>query len=143
MYITPHWWPWGSSNRLLYWFQNHKIEQLSIAMLVFPLLVAKFPVKYPCTITVIAINTIFVILIFSFHGGCFQIFHIWNNRLLGDPFWELTCWTLGLIPIRTISILFALHFIWQFLTQLCKFTDYLVEKSPPESLSFPLWFLLR
>ena len=44
------------------------------------------------------------------HGGCLAILHIWNNRLIGDPFWKISCCILGWIPTRTIFIVYVVLF---------------------------------
>ena len=81
-----------------------KPNKLLIYLLLFPLLVDNLTVITPCTITVIEMNKPFVLILVVFHGGCCQIFHIWDNKLLGDPFWNIYYWLLGWIPIRTIYI---------------------------------------
>ena len=54
----------GKSNRWL------------LAWLNFPLLMAILPVKFPCTLTIIARDTSLIILVVAGHGGCYQILGI-------------------------------------------------------------------
>ena len=119
------------------------MNKLLPVFILFPLLVANLQVRTPYYITSIARNTLFVLIIVVFQGGCCQIFHIWNNRILCCLFWNLYCWIFILITIRTISILFSIHFIWTFLTHLWKVATYLLYGSPPESLSLPLWRIFK
>ena len=71
-----------------------KLDQLVLGLLFFPLHVAKLPVISPCTITVILRSTPFV-LFFKVISGSFHMFYIWNHRLLGNPFRNLSCLSLG------------------------------------------------
>ena len=43
-----------------------------------------------------------VFLFFAGHGGCCQIFDIWENRFLSYPLWKLICRLLGCVTTRTI-----------------------------------------
>ena len=97
-------------NTLLHWSKNHKHKQTSSWLDIFLLLVANPPVRTQCTISVISINARFVLLIVVFQGGLYQIFHIWNNRLLCYPFWDIHCWPIRLITIKNISIVLAIPF---------------------------------
>ena len=81
-----------------------------LSLFVFPLLVANFKVKPPCTTTIISRNTQYLLLVVEFHGRYCQIFHIWSNRLIGDPFYNLSYWPLIWISIRTMSIGFSTPF---------------------------------
>ena len=49
------------------------------SLILYPLPVAIFPVEAPHTITIIARNTLFLVLIVVYHGEYFQIFHIKNQ----------------------------------------------------------------
>ena len=62
------------------------------------------PVKSPWDITIIARGVPLVLLVVAVHGGCCKIFGIWNNRLLGDPFWNLVCVLLGWVPNISSSL---------------------------------------
>ena len=44
------------------------------------------------------------------HGGCFQVFNIWNSRLLGNLLCNLPFFILGLTPSITLSIGLELPF---------------------------------
>ena len=44
------------------------------------------------------------------HGGCFQIFTILNNRILGNIFCKLSCCLLVLLPTKPIYIEFEIPF---------------------------------
>ena len=79
-------------------------------LLFFPLSVVKLPMISPFTINFIERSTSFAIIFGVVHSGCCQIFYIWNHRLLGDPFWKISCWFLEQFPIRTISIGFEIPF---------------------------------
>ena len=53
-----------------------KTNRWLLALLIFLLLVALFPVKSPCTLTIIARVAPLVLLVVTVHGGCCQIFVI-------------------------------------------------------------------
>ena len=99
-----HWLPWGKSNRLLHLWQNLKIELSCSWLAFFPLSVFKLPVKSPCTMTIISRCAPVVLLVVAGHGGCYQIFGIWINRISSYPFWKLIYWLLGCATIGTISL---------------------------------------
>ena len=61
------------------------------------------PVKSPYTLTIIARGAPLLILVVTSHGGCCQIFGIWDNKLLDHPLWKLICGLLGCVPTRDIS----------------------------------------
>ena len=71
----------------------------------FPLIMAILPVKSPCTLTIIARGAPLVLLVVAGHVGCYQIFGIWDNRLLSHPLSNLICGILGWFPTRSISLL--------------------------------------
>ena len=62
------------------------------------------PVKSPCTLTIITIGAPIVLLFVAGHGGCCQIFGIWDNRLLSNPLWNIVGGLLGWVPTRAISL---------------------------------------
>ena len=47
-----------------------------LALLIFPLLMAILPVKFPCTLTMIARVAPFILVVVAGNGGCGQIFGI-------------------------------------------------------------------
>ena len=53
-----------------------KTNRRILTLLIFPILVAILPVKYPCTLTIITICAPLVLLIVAGHGGRCQIFGI-------------------------------------------------------------------
>ena len=61
-------------------------------------------VKSPCKITIISKGATLVTLVVAGHGGCYNIFGIWNNRLLSDPLWNIICGILGWVPTRSSSL---------------------------------------
>ena len=65
---------------------------------------AILPVKYPCTLTIIARVAPLVLLVVVGHVGCCQIFGIWDNRVLSHTFWNLICGLLGWVPTRFVSL---------------------------------------
>ena len=67
-----------------------KYNRLIIYLSFFTLILAILSVKPPRTITIITRNTPFVLIFVAGHGGCCQIFHIGNNRILRDPFWKIS-----------------------------------------------------
>ena len=75
-----------------------------LSLLVFTLLVAFFPVRSPCTLTIIARGAPIVLVVVAGHSGCCQIFGIWDNRLRSHPFWKLICGLLGWVPTRAIYL---------------------------------------
>ena len=70
----------------------------------FPLLLEILPVKSLCTLTTIARVALLALLLVEGHGGCCKIFDIWNNRLISNPFWKLSCRLLGWVSTRSISL---------------------------------------
>ena len=62
------------------------------------------PVKYPCTLTIIARGAPLLLLVIAGCGGCCQIFGIWDNRLLSHPLWKRICEHLGWVPTKDISL---------------------------------------
>ena len=101
---THHWNPWCRSNILMYWLHNIKIKQDFISLLLITLLLTTLQVGLPWTITTITRSIPLVLLVVSGYDGCLQIIHIWYNILLSEPFWNIYCWPLRLIPTRTISV---------------------------------------
>ena len=95
---------WGKSNRLLYWWHNHKNEPTCSWLAFFSLLMDILPVKYSCTLTIIARVAPLVLLVVAGHFCCNQIFSIWDNMLLSHPFWKFICGLLGWVPTRSISL---------------------------------------
>ena len=69
----------------------------------FPFLMAMLPVKYPCTLTIIARGEPLVLVVVAGHGGCCQSFGIWDNSLISHPFWKLICVLLGCVTTIAIS----------------------------------------
>ena len=66
-----------------------KVNQLLLAMLVFPLLVANFTVKPSCKITIISRNTPFVILFLSLMVVVVRYFTPETIGFLVNSFWRL------------------------------------------------------
>ena len=64
---------------------------------------AILPVKSPCTLTIISRGAPLVLVVVAGHGGCFQIFGIWDNRIPSHPFWKLICGLIGCVTTRAIS----------------------------------------
>ena len=77
-----------------------KINIFILDLLFFPLILAILPVKAPCTITNIAVNTPLVNFLIMFHGDCYQIFHIQTRSFLGSPCRNLSHWNILWVPIR-------------------------------------------
>ena len=75
-------------------------------MLIFSLHVGIFQMKFPFVITVIARHTPLVFIVVVVRGGCFPVFSIWNNTLIGDPLWFF-CWIVVWVTNRTIFIVTA------------------------------------
>ena len=65
---------------------------------------AILPVKYPCTIPIIARDAPLLLIVVAGNGGCYNICGILNNRLISNPSWDLTCGILGWIPTRSSSL---------------------------------------
>ena len=101
------------------------------------------PVKLPCTNTIIARGLPLVIIVVAGHGGCCKIFGIWNNRLLGDPFWKLICILLRWIPTRAISLWPALFLDRSLFSHLWQVISDLEDDPPSYPLPFPLRQLLK
>ena len=72
-----------------------KMNRWFIALIIFSLIMVILPVKPPWTITIISRGAPLVIIVVAGHSGCFNIFGVWNNRLLSYPFWMLVCVILG------------------------------------------------
>ena len=53
-----------------------KTNRWLLALLISPLIMVILPVKYPCTLTIIARVSPLVLVVVAGHGGCFQIFGI-------------------------------------------------------------------
>ena len=81
---------------------------------------AILPVKYSCTLIIIARGAPIVLLVVSGHGGCCQIFDIWDNRFLTYPFWKLICGLLWWAPTRAISLWPAVFLYMALFTTLVK-----------------------
>ena len=96
-------------------------------MILFPLLVANLPVRTPCNIIIIERNTPSVLIVVVFQGVCCQIFHIYNSRLLSDPFWKIYCWDIRWITTRKKYIGFSINFIWPFFSTLVTSCNWLVR----------------
>ena len=64
-------------------------NRIIISLLIFPIFVEIFTVEPTCTINIIAKNVPILLLVVEVHGGCFQVFSIWKNRIFGDPFWKI------------------------------------------------------
>ena len=75
-----------------------------LALIISPLLMTILPEKSPCTLPIISRGPQLVILVFAGHGGCFQIFGVWYNRILSNPLRKLICGLLGWDPTRAISL---------------------------------------
>ena len=96
-----------------------------------------FSVRTPYTITLIARNTPSLLLLVLFQGGCCQISHIWNNRILGDQFWKLSCWPLRKISIRNFSIGFEIPFYMSLFSTLLKSWNWLGRQLSTRAIFFP------
>ena len=73
-----------------------------LALLIPPLLMAVLQVKAPCTLTIIARGAPLVLIVVAGHGGCDNIFGIWNNKFLSNPIRKIIYRILGWFP--TIAI---------------------------------------
>ena len=105
---TPHWYKCGSSNRLMHWLQNNKSELNSYPPDFLYTTWGNISSEIPTHNQRYYKNTIFLLILVALHGVCFQIFHIWNNRLIGDPFWNIYCGIIGWIITRTSSVGFSI-----------------------------------
>ena len=83
-------------------------------------MVAILSVKSPCSITTITRGATLGLLVVADHGGCCNIFGIWNNRFCSDPLWKLVCWILRWVPTRDISRWPAVFLAMDLLTTLVK-----------------------
>ena len=81
-----------------------------IALIIFPLIMAIHPLKEPHTITIILRREKFVLVVVASHVGFWQIFGIWNNRILDDPLWKLIYWLIGWVSTRS-SLLWPAVFL--------------------------------
>ena len=77
---------------------------LIIYLLPFPIILVIFTVISPCTITIIVRSVPVLFLAVAGYGGCWQVIHIWRNKIIGDPFWNISCWIIGWTYGITISI---------------------------------------
>ena len=64
----------------------------------FPLHVTIFTAESPHTISIITINTQFVLLVVVGYDGCYQIFYIKSNGLHGDPLWKISYFIIEKYP---------------------------------------------
>ena len=60
----------------MHWFQDQKSELIFLDLLFFPLIMTNRPVISPRTIAIIAINTLYVLLLVAVNGVCYHIFYI-------------------------------------------------------------------
>ena len=81
-----------------------------LVFILFPVPVSNLSVISPCNITIISRSTPFLLLIAVVHSGFCEIFYTLNNRLLGESFWNISCWYPIYLPIRTISFEFEINF---------------------------------
>ena len=95
------------AHKVVYW-KNQKSKKLILFFIFFPVLMAIYSFKCPCAITLILRNTPIIFLLVSIHGFFFHIFHIHNNRLLGDPFCKLSYCVLARISTIIISVGFSI-----------------------------------
>ena len=102
-----------------------KTTRWLLALLIFPLLMAIFPVKSPCTLTIIARCASFVLLVIADHGGCCQILVIWVNRICIHPLWKLIHGLLGCVISGTISLWLAVFLNMALFTTLVTFSIWL------------------
>ena len=77
------------------------------------------------------------------HCRCCHTLHIWNNIILGEPFWKISYYILGWIPVRKIPVGYSIpldmalfHILWEVIADL-------VDNPLPELLYFPIWSLLN
>ena len=120
-----------------------KTNRWLLALLIFPLLMAILPVIPPCTPTIIARGAPLLLIIVMGHGGCCKIFGIWNNRLLGNPFWKLIWGGLGWVPTEPFTFNLQYFLRWPFLPQLWQVIHDLADDRPTDPLPFPLRRLLK
>ena len=61
-------------------------------------------VRSPCTITIISRGAPLVLISVGVHGGCCNIFGIWNKGFLSNPSQKLVCVFLRWVPTREIYL---------------------------------------
>ena len=77
---------------------------MTFFLLISPFLVSILPLKPPCTIIIVSRGTPLVPLSVAGHSGCWNIFRIWNNNLLSNPFWKFICGLLGWVTTGYSSL---------------------------------------
>ena len=115
-----------------------KTARWLLALLIFPLLVAILPVKYPYTLTIISIGAPLVLLIVVGHGGCCKIFGICKIRFLVTHSESSFGNFLGGFPPEPFTFDLQSFCIWHFLSHLRQVISDLANYPPPEPLPFPL-----
>ena len=83
------------------------LDKRKYGVLPWGFFVAILTVKSPCTLNIIARGAPLVIIVVADNDGCYQMFGIWDNMLLSHPFWKLIFGLLGWVPIRAISLWYA------------------------------------